>query len=60
MNTKNLSYLNNSPKKVNWKIVAGSGRELSEYEKYDLIFDEHDLKIRRLGKYVPKCDISYF
>jgi hypothetical protein len=41
-----LKYLNNKPKFIHWKVVAGP--ELSFYEMYDVIFDEKDLRIRRL------------
>jgi hypothetical protein len=40
-----LKYLYNKPKKINWIVIAGS-RKLSHYEKYDLVFDEYDYKIR--------------
>ncbi len=45
--THNLDYLQNRPKKLHWKVVAGPDN-LSFYQKYDLIFDLHDLKIRRM------------
>lgn len=49
----NLQYLNNKQKRLNWKVVApaygkNGKKELSYYEKYDLIYDEKDLKIRKL------------
>lgn len=45
----NLRYLYSSPKKLNWKIVVGPPRyELSDIQKYDLIFDTRDLKIRQM------------
>lgn len=47
MDKYDLYYLTNRPKRINWKVVAGN-RELSYYESYDLIFDQHDLKIRKL------------
>lgn len=46
-NYKDLSYLQNKPKFIRWTVVAGN-RELNFYESYDLILDEHDLKIRHL------------
>ena len=42
-----LAYLNNKPKFIHWKVVAGE-RELNFYEAYDVIFDDKDLKIRKL------------
>lgn len=48
-NYRDLSYLQNKPKVVKWKVVAEApGKILSKYEKYDLVFDEHDYRIRQL------------
>jgi hypothetical protein len=44
---ENLRYLYNKPKFIHWKVIAGE-RQLSFYEAYDVIFDEKDLKIRKL------------
>jgi hypothetical protein len=46
MNKYNLNYLQNKPKTIRWKVIAGS--PLTYYESYDLIFDKHDLRIRKL------------
>jgi len=44
------------PKTIHWKVVAGN-RQLSVLEDHDLVFDEHDLAIRKvqLGRKVPGC-----
>ena len=42
-----LGYLENKPKFIRWKVVAGS-RELSFYESYDVVFDDYDLRIRKI------------
>ncbi len=44
---KQLDYLHNKPKRINWKVIAGM-RKLSHYEAYDLIYDEYDLRIRKM------------
>lgn len=49
----NLHYLYNTPKIVYWKVVAGN-RELSTYERYDLIFDDYDYKIRKITRVKEK------
>lgn len=46
---RDLSYLLNKPKFIRWYVVAGT-RELNFYEAYDVIFDDHDLKIRGINK----------
>lgn len=46
-NKTGLGYLNLKPKFIHWKVIAGE-RQLSFYEAYDVIFDEKDLKIRKL------------
>lgn len=44
-----LNYLNNTPQKVWWEIVAGPpGAKLSILQEYDLIFDDYDRRIRKL------------
>lgn len=45
---QNLNYLANKPKRLKWKVIAGDGYSLDYYQSYDLIFDEYDLKIRKL------------
>lgn len=35
------------PKKIWWKVIAGPGK-LSILQEYDLIFDQKDLRIRKL------------
>lgn len=47
MQKHDLRYLQNKPKIIRWKVVAGN-RQLSYYESYDLIFDKYDLQIRKL------------
>lgn len=44
----NLTYLNNKPKRLNWKVIAGDEDSLDYYQTYDLIFDDYDLKIRKI------------
>jgi len=45
----NLNYLEKKPKFIHWKVIAEApGKQLSFYESYDLIYDEYDLRIRRL------------
>lgn len=41
-----LDYLKNKPKRINWVIFAGE--ELHPLQMYDLVFDEVDMKIRKL------------
>ena len=44
-----LQYLENKPKKINYKIIAGPpGAKLSSLQDHDLIYDAQDLKIRKL------------
>lgn len=46
---ENLNYLNRKPKKLKWKIIAGPPDvELDYYQSYDLIYDEKDLKLRKM------------
>lgn len=49
-----LDYLHNRPIKIHWKVVAGG--ELSPAQKYDLVFDDNDLKIRQI---YTKDNITY-
>lgn len=45
----NLAYLQNKPKYLRWKVVAGPPDYCLDYlQTYDLIFDDYDLKIRKL------------
>jgi hypothetical protein len=47
--TAGLEYLKKKPKRLNWKVIAGPpGFELSSLQEYDLIFDEFDLRMRKL------------
>lgn len=41
-----LDYLKNKPKRINWVVFAGE--ELHPLQMYDLVFDEVDMKIRKL------------
>jgi hypothetical protein len=49
-NTKygNLNYLLNRPKTIWWKVVSPPEARLSILQDHDLIFDDYDLKIRKL------------
>jgi hypothetical protein len=50
VNQTSLDYLNNKPKNIYWKVIAGpSGYKLSVLQDHDLIFDQKDLDIRRLS-----------
>jgi hypothetical protein len=40
-----LSYLEREPRIIYWKVVAGDYR-LSDIQRYDLVYDQHDLNIR--------------
>lgn len=43
------SYLELKPYKIWWNIIAGPpGYKLDILQEYDLIFDDYDLKIRKL------------
>lgn len=45
----NLNYLNNTPERVFWKIIAGPpGYKLDILQESDLVYDKHDRKIRQL------------
>jgi hypothetical protein len=44
----NLDYLYNKPKIIYWEVVAGPS--LHPLQMYDVIYDSHDLKIRKLDK----------
>lgn len=44
----NLHYLYNKPKTIYWKVIAPKDYKLSVLEDHDLIFDDYDLKIRKL------------
>jgi len=37
------------PRTIYWKIIAGN-RKLTVLEDHDLIFDNYDLKIRKIDK----------
>lgn len=41
-----LDYLGEKPSRINWVIVAGP--ELEPIQMYDIVFDDHDYKIRQL------------
>ncbi len=43
---QNLDYLQNKPKRINWEIVVGPS--LHPLQMYDLVFDDIDLKIRKI------------
>jgi hypothetical protein len=47
-NSLKLAYLANKPKTIWWKVIAPKNARLSPIQRYDLIYDEKDLKIRRL------------
>lgn len=46
---KNLDYLQNKPYKVWWNVVVPKDYKLSILQEYDLIFDDYDLRIRKLS-----------
>ena len=46
-NKYDLSYLENKPRWIKWKVVAGN-RNLNRFEEVDIIYDDYDLKIRKL------------
>lgn len=45
---QNLDYLQNKPKRINWKVIAPLEAKLSPLQEYDIVFDSIDLKIRKL------------
>lgn len=45
--TNELDYLQRKPIKLIYKIVAGT-EDIRAIQLYDLIFDEYDLRIRKL------------
>lgn len=50
MRKHDLTYLNNKPYTIWWKVIAGDPRTISVLQDHDLIFDDYDLKIRKLTK----------
>jgi hypothetical protein len=48
-NKYDLKYLNKKPKRIFWEKIAGD-RYLEPTERYDVVFDDYDLKIRGLIK----------
>lgn len=51
MNTgsKQLAYLNEKPLTVYWQVVSPKGAHLTVLQDHDLIYDDYDCKIRKLG-----------
>jgi hypothetical protein len=51
-NKRNLQYLRDLeegyPKRIFWKVIAPKDAKLSKLQQSDAIFDEYDLKIRKL------------
>ena len=48
---RGLDYLKNKPYNIWWKIYAGPpGYRLNALQDHDLIFDDYDLKIRKIEK----------
>jgi len=45
---QNLAYLRLKPKIIRWRVVAPPGARLSPIQRYDVIFDEKDLRIRKM------------
>lgn len=43
-----LRYLYNEPKTIKWKVITPEGAKLSVLQDHDLIFDDYDLKIRKI------------
>lgn len=46
MDKYDLKYLKNKPRVLRWKVIAGYN--LSTLQRLDLIYDDYDLKIRKL------------
>jgi len=44
----NLSYLEQKPYRIWWDVIAPKGYKLSILQESDLIYDDYDLKIRKL------------
>ena len=49
-NSPKLAYLANKPKTIWWKVIAPEGARIPPIQRYDLIYDDYDLKIRKLIK----------
>lgn len=49
---KELEYLYHKPRKIIWKVVAGQDN-LDWIQKYDLVYDAQDFKLRQL-EYRPR------
>lgn len=45
---QNLAYLSLKPRIIYWKVIAPKGVKLSVLQDHDLIFDDKDLRIRRM------------
>jgi hypothetical protein len=49
----NLQYLKDFkdgfPRRIFWKVIAPKDAKLSDLQKSDAIFDDYDLKIRKLA-----------
>lgn len=43
-----LAYLAAKPKIINWKVISPVGVRLSSLQDHDVVFDDYDLKIRKL------------
>lgn len=43
-----LQYLTNKPKRLFWKVIAPAGAKLEYLQESDLIYDQYDLRIRKL------------
>lgn len=37
------------PRKIYWEVIAGDRSTVSRIQMYDVVFDEKDLKTRKLG-----------
>ncbi len=44
---KGLNYLKTKPRRIHWEVIAGNPY-LSPTERYDVVYDDYDLKIRGL------------
>lgn len=43
-----LAYLNLKEKRINWRVIAPPGARLSPIQRYDVVYDEKDLRIRKM------------
>ena len=51
---RGLDYLNNRPYRIWWRVIAPKGAKLSILQENDLIYDDYDLRIRKIEIYEKK------